>query len=56
MSTAPAGGTLQFAVATSPRRAPFMKEGKLTGIAVTSRKRMPLAPNVPTVAEQASPN
>ena len=32
-----------------------MKEGKLTGIAVTSRKRMPLAPSVPTVAEAGFP-
>jgi tripartite-type tricarboxylate transporter receptor subunit TctC len=49
------GGTLQFAVDTLTQNVPFMKEGKLTGIAVTSRKRMPLAPNVPTVAEAGFP-
>lgn len=49
------GGTLQFAVDTLTTNVPFMKEGKLVGIAVTSRKRMPLSPSVPTVTEAGFP-
>ena len=49
------GGTLQFAVDTLTQNVPFMKDGKLVGIAVTSRQRMALAPNVPTVIEAGFP-
>ena len=49
------GGTLQFAVDTYTNNVPFMKEGKLIGIAVTSRARMALTPNVPTVGEAGYP-
>jgi hypothetical protein len=45
------GGTLQFAVDTLTQNVPFIKDGKLVGIAVTSRQRMAMAPNVPTVIE-----
>jgi tripartite-type tricarboxylate transporter receptor subunit TctC len=45
------GGTLQFAVDTLTQNVPFMKEGKLVGIAVTSRTRAQMAPSVPTVGE-----
>ncbi len=45
------GGTLQFAVDTLTQNVPFMKEGKLVGIAVTSRNRAQMAPSVPTVGE-----
>jgi len=49
------GGTLQFAVDTLTQNVPFIKDGKLIGIAVTSRARMAMAPNVPTVIEAGFP-
>ncbi|WP_332741315.1 Bug family tripartite tricarboxylate transporter substrate binding protein [Hydrogenophaga sp.] len=49
------GGTLQFAVDTLTQNVPFMKEGKLIGIAVTSRTRAPMSPTVPTVVEAGYP-
>jgi tripartite-type tricarboxylate transporter receptor subunit TctC len=49
------GGTLQFAVDTLTQNVPFMKEGKLVGIAVTSRARAPMSPGVPTVVEAGYP-
>ena len=49
------GGTLQFAVDTLTQNVPFIKDGKLVGIAVTSRQRMAMAPNVPTVIEAGFP-
>ena len=35
---------------------PMMKSGQIKGIAVTSRTRSPLAPDVPTVVEQGRPD
>jgi tripartite-type tricarboxylate transporter receptor subunit TctC len=35
---------------------PFVTSGKLKALAVTSKKRSPVLPNVPTVAEQGYPN
>jgi tripartite-type tricarboxylate transporter receptor subunit TctC len=49
------GGTLQFAVDTLTQNVPFIKDGKLVGIAVTSTSRMALTPNVPTVGEAGYP-
>ncbi|RYG11325.1 MAG: tripartite tricarboxylate transporter substrate binding protein [Burkholderiales bacterium] len=49
------GGTLQFAVDTLTQNVPFMKDGKLVGIAVTSRERAALATAVPTVVEAGFP-
>ena len=49
------GGTLQFAVDTLTQNVPFMKDGKLVGIAVTSRERAALAAAVPTVVEAGFP-
>ncbi|WP_439517100.1 Bug family tripartite tricarboxylate transporter substrate binding protein [Hydrogenophaga sp.] len=49
------GGTLQFAVDTLTQNVPYMKDGKLTGIAVTSRTRAAMSPNVPTVVEAGYP-
>ena len=49
------GGTLQFAVDTLTQNVPFIKDGKLRGLAVTSRSRMALAPELPTVAEAGYP-
>jgi len=44
-------GTLQLAIDTLPQNVPFMKDGKLRAIAVTSPVRAPMAPDVPSVAE-----
>lgn len=49
------GGTLQFAVDTLTQNVPYMKDGKLTGIAVTSRARAAMSPNVPSVVEAGYP-
>lgn len=49
------GGTLQFAVDTLTQNVPYMKDGKLTGIAVTSRARSTMSPSVPTVVEAGYP-
>ena len=49
------GGSLNFAIDTLTQNVPFMKENKLIGIAVTSRSRMALAPNVPSVVEAGFP-
>lgn len=49
------GGTLQFAVDTLTQNVPYMKDGKLTGIAVTSRARSAMSPTVPTVVEAGYP-
>jgi tripartite-type tricarboxylate transporter receptor subunit TctC len=49
------GGQLQFAVDTLTQNVPYMKDGKLVGIAVTSRARSPMSPGVPTVAEAGYP-
>ena len=45
------GGTLQVGIVNLPVAVPFVKSGKLKPLAVTSRKRSPLLPDVPTVAE-----
>ena len=34
---------------------PMIREGKLKGLAITTRQRSPLAPDMPTVAEQGLP-
>jgi tripartite-type tricarboxylate transporter receptor subunit TctC len=49
------GGSLQFAVDTLTQNVPFMKDGKLVGLAVTSRTRSGLAPNLPSVVEAGFP-
>jgi tripartite-type tricarboxylate transporter receptor subunit TctC len=45
------GGTLQVGIVNLPVAVPFVKAGRLKPLAVTSRKRSPLMPDVPTVAE-----
>ncbi|WP_158213313.1 tripartite tricarboxylate transporter substrate binding protein [Pigmentiphaga sp. NML080357] len=45
------GGTLQMGFVNTPVAAPFLKEGRLRALAVTSKVRSPLLPDVPTVAE-----
>jgi tripartite-type tricarboxylate transporter receptor subunit TctC len=55
MATDLLGGTLQFAIDTLTQNVPHMKEGRLRGLAVTSRARMAMAPDIPTVAEAGYP-
>ncbi|MES2511515.1 MAG: tripartite tricarboxylate transporter substrate binding protein [Pseudomonadota bacterium] len=45
------GGTLQVGFVNLPVALQFVKAGKLKALAVTSSKRSPLLPDVPTVAE-----
>ena len=49
------GGQLNFAVDTLTQNVPYMKAGKLIGIAVTSRARAPMSPDVPSVVEAGFP-
>ena len=44
-------GTIKLAIDTLPQNVPFMKDGKLRAIAVTSPARAPMAPEVPSVLE-----
>ncbi len=44
-------GTIKLAIDTLPQNVPFMKDGKLRPIAVTSAMRAPMAPEVPSVSE-----
>ena len=45
------GGTIKLAVDTLPQNVPFMKDGKLRALAVTSPARAAMAPDVPSVLE-----
>jgi tripartite-type tricarboxylate transporter receptor subunit TctC len=45
------GGQIDLAFATLPSVAPFISSGKLRALAVTSARRSPLLPDVPTFAE-----
>jgi tripartite-type tricarboxylate transporter receptor subunit TctC len=45
------GGTIKLAIDTLPQNVPFMRDGKLRAIAVTSPTRAPMAPDVPSVLE-----
>lgn len=49
--TAVISGEVDGGVLATPGMLPFVKADKMTALAVTSRKRSPLAPEVPTVAE-----
>jgi len=44
-------GTIKLAIDTLPQNVPFMRDGKLRALAVTSQGRAPMAPDVPSVAE-----
>jgi tripartite-type tricarboxylate transporter receptor subunit TctC len=44
-------GTIKLAIDTLPQNVPFMKDGKLRAVAVTSPARAPMAPDVPSVQE-----
>src|SRR6185369_9129139 len=41
-------GTIKLAIDTLPQNVPFMKDGKLRAIAVTSPARAPMAPDLPS--------
>jgi tripartite-type tricarboxylate transporter receptor subunit TctC len=49
--TAVVSGEVDGGVLATPGMLPFVKADKMNALAVTSRKRSPLAPDVPTVAE-----
>ena len=49
------GGQITMASTSVPALAPFVKAGKLRGIAVTSAKRSSYVPDSPTIAEQGYP-
>lgn len=49
------GGQIPMAVDSFPQNVPYMQAGKLRGLAVTSRGRMALAQDVPTVVEVGMP-
>ena len=50
------GGQTTYMVDTMISATPFVTSGKLKALAVTGKKRSPVLPNVPTVAEQGYPN
>jgi tripartite-type tricarboxylate transporter receptor subunit TctC len=50
------GGRVDYYFCPLSACVPFVKDGKLRGIAVTSLKRSSLLPNVPTIAESGVPN
>jgi tripartite-type tricarboxylate transporter receptor subunit TctC len=49
------GGQIMMASVSVPGMSPFVKAGKLRGIAVTSAKRSSAMPEIPTIAEQGFP-
>ena len=49
------GGTIRLAVDSLPQNIPFFRSGQLRGLAVTSRDRMSVAPDLPTVLELGLP-
>ena len=49
------GGTIRLAVDSLPQNFQFFKTGQLRGLAVTSRERMAMAPDLPTVLELGMP-
>jgi len=49
--TAVLSGEVDAGVLATPGMLPHVKAGKITALAVTSRQRSPLAPDVPTVGE-----
>jgi tripartite-type tricarboxylate transporter receptor subunit TctC len=46
-----AAGNVDFTFVSMAAAAPFIKDGRVKAVAVTSAKRVPFAPDVPTVAE-----
>jgi tripartite-type tricarboxylate transporter receptor subunit TctC len=56
MTTDLIAGTVPLGIDVITAYVPMMKSGQIKGIAVTSRTRSPLAPDVPTVVEQGRPD
>lgn len=48
-------GQIVMAVSSVPSMMPYTKAGRLRGVAVTSARRSPSMPDVPTIAEQGYP-
>ena len=55
MTTDLIAGTIPLGIDVITAYVPMMKSGQLKGLAVTSRSRSPLAPDVPTVVELGLP-
>jgi tripartite-type tricarboxylate transporter receptor subunit TctC len=49
------GGQIKFGFVATSGVAPHVREGRLKGLAVSTRKRSPLAPHLPTLAEAGYP-
>ncbi|MFM8679402.1 MAG: Bug family tripartite tricarboxylate transporter substrate binding protein [Alphaproteobacteria bacterium] len=49
-------GRVQFSVANSSTALPQVRQGTITALAVTSRQRLPAAPEIPTMIEQGYPD
>lgn len=49
------GGDTDFGFSTLPQAVPLVREGRLRALGVSSPARMPLLPEVPTIAEQGFP-
>ena len=49
------GGQVPFMFDTLPTSMPLVRAGKLKALAVTTEKRTPLAPEIPTMVEQGLP-
>lgn len=49
------GGQVQVMFETSVATLPFVKQGRLKALGVSSAERIPAAPDVPTIAEQGYP-
>ena len=49
------GGRVTMMFDNMPSSLPLVREGKLRGLGVTSAKRSPAAPEIPTIAEQGLP-
>jgi len=56
MTTDLVAGVVPLGIDVITAYVPMMRSGQIKGIAVTSRKRSPLAPDVPTVVEQGRPD
>ncbi|GAA4333351.1 tripartite tricarboxylate transporter substrate binding protein [Pigmentiphaga soli] len=50
------GGEIQLMFSNPPQSIEFIRSGRLRAIAVTSPARLPMLPDVPTVAESGLPN
>ena len=49
------GGQISGSFASMPSSIPFVRAGKLRGLAVTAPKRSPAEPNIPTISEAGIP-